>query len=78
MNAVVAKIYVLTRASSKTPNYTDSRTYAMGKVVGTIPVDSTTAQSTFTLGPYNDGYKRHVYTATVRLMNVSMRRDVPP
>ena len=27
---------------------------------------------------FNDAYKRHVYTETVRLNNVSMRREVPP
>jgi type IV pilus assembly protein PilW len=83
MNAVVAKVYVLVRATSKTPSYTDARTYPLGRVLASIPLGATSGtcdatQCDFTLGPYNDNYKRHVYTATVRLMNVAMRRDVPP
>jgi type IV pilus assembly protein PilW len=62
-NTVAVKVHVLVRASSTTPG----------------PVDTTkkyTIAGT-TLGPFNDAYKRHVYTQTVRLTNISMRREVP-
>jgi type IV pilus assembly protein PilW len=62
-NAVAIRIDALVRASSQTPGYTTGRTYRVG---GT------------TMGPFTDGYKRHVFSQTVRLNNVSMRREVPP
>jgi type IV pilus assembly protein PilW len=62
-NAVTAKVHVLVRAGTTTPGLIDSaKKYT---IAGT------------TLGPFNDGYKRHVYTQTVRLNNISMRREVP-
>lgn len=61
-NAVAAKIYVLARSKDKTPGYTDDKAYALGTV---------------SLGPFNDGYKRHVFQTTVRLSNVSGRRGTP-
>lgn len=62
MNTVAVKIYVLARATETTLGYTDSKTYTLG---------------TRTLGPYNDAYKRHVFSTTVRLQNVSARRETP-
>lgn len=61
-NAVVVKLYILARANAVSPGYTDSKTYALGST---------------TLGPYNDGFKRHVFSTTVRINNVSIRRDTP-
>ena len=61
-HVVAAKIYVLARADKTTPGYTDTKTYALG---------------TTTLGPFNDSYKRHVFTTTVRLNNISGRRETP-
>jgi len=63
MNAVAVKLYVLARADKVSPGYTDSKTYALGS----------TAPS-----PYNDGFKRHVFSTTVRIVNVSGRRETPP
>lgn len=62
-NAVAVTVGVLARASSATPGYVDGKSYS---IAGS------------SLGPYNDAYKRHVYAETVRLNNVSMRREVPP
>jgi type IV pilus assembly protein PilW len=62
-NTVAVTVGVLARASSATPGWTDGKTYT---VAGSV------------LGPFNDAYKRHVYTETVRLNNISMRREVPP
>lgn len=61
-NAVAAKIYILARNLETTPGYTDSKTYTLGAT---------------TLGPFNDGYKRHVFSTTVRLVNISSRRETP-
>ena len=61
-NAVTVKLYVLSRADKVSPGYTDTKTYALGST---------------TLGPYNDGFKRHVFSTTVRINNVSSRRETP-
>jgi prepilin-type N-terminal cleavage/methylation domain-containing protein len=61
-NVTAAKIYVLARSRETTPGYTDTKTYQLGST---------------TLGPFNDGYKRHVFETTVRLSNVAGRRETP-
>lgn len=61
-NAVAVKIYVLVRNEKQTPGYQDTKTYHLGSTP---------------LGPFNDGYKRHLFTQTVRLTNVSSRRETP-
>jgi type IV pilus assembly protein PilW len=63
VNAVAARIHLLARSAEVTPGYTDSKTYRLGNAV--------------TLGPFNDGFKRHVFTTTVRLVNPSGRRETP-
>jgi type IV pilus assembly protein PilW len=63
MNTTAVRIYVLARSREETPGYTDTKVYTLGTAPG--------------LGPYNDGFKRHVYTTTVRLPNVSGRRERP-
>ncbi len=63
MNVVGAKIYILARANEATAGYTDTKTYSMGSATG--------------IGPFNDSFKRHVFSTTVRLNNVSGRRDTP-
>lgn len=62
-NVVAVQIHVLARSSEATPGYSDTKTYAMG--------------SAGTMGPFNDGFKRHVFTTTVRLVNPSGRRETP-
>jgi type IV pilus assembly protein PilW len=61
-NTVAVKVYVLARAEKETPGYTDTKTYALGST---------------TLGPFNDHFKRHLYSRTIRLTNVSSRRETP-
>ena len=61
-NVVAVRIHVLARSLEATPGYTDSKTYTLG---GT------------TMGPFNDGFKRHVFSTTVRLVNPAGRRDTP-
>ena len=64
IDVVAAKIFVLVRSLDATPGYSDTKTYTLG-TTGT------------TLGPFNDGFKRHVYSTTVRMNNVSARRETP-
>lgn len=61
-NVVAVKLYVLARNRDITVGYTDTKTYVLGAT---------------TLGPFNDHYKRHVFSTTVRLTNVSARRETP-
>ncbi len=61
-DVVAVKLYVLARSLQTTPGHTDSKTYALGST---------------TLGPFNDGFKRHVFQTTVRLTNLSGRRETP-
>ena len=61
---VTAKLYLLARNPQKTPGYFDAKTYNLGLDFPAV-------------GPQNDGYKRHVYEAVVRLNNSSSRREVP-
>jgi type IV pilus assembly protein PilW len=64
-NAVAARIHVLAQALQPSTGYADLKTYHLG------------ASS---YGPYSGDaarYKRHVYTTTVRLNNVSGRRATP-
>lgn len=71
-NVVAAKVFILARNTSQTNGYTDTKTYCLGSL------DSTGACPTAaTFGPFNDRYKRHVYSAQVRLTNPSSRREIP-
>ena len=60
-NVVMVKLHLLARAESPSPGYTDSKRYQLGAEI---------------LGPFNDGYKRHVFSTTIRLNNISGRREV--
>ncbi len=62
-NVTSAKIYILARSREASPNYTDTKTYTLG--------------SAGAVGPFNDNFKRHVFTTTVRLPNISGRRMSP-
>lgn len=62
-NAVSARISMLVRNPELAFNFTDKAQYAVG--------------SLGTLGPFNDGYRRHVFAADVRLLNLSARRENP-
>ncbi|MHB1054093.1 MAG: PilW family protein [Thiobacillus sp.] len=61
-NVVAVRIHVLARSLEPTPGYADSKTYQLG---GT------------SMGPFIDGFKRHVFSTTVRLVNPAGRRDTP-
>ena len=67
-NIVSVKISLLARNTEPTKGYTDTKTYDLGKD------DKGIVQ---TKGPFLDGYKRHVYTKFVRLVNMAGRREIP-
>lgn len=59
---IAAKIYVLARNTEQSAAYTDNKTYDLG--LADVPAAG-------------DKYRRHVYSAAVRLMNISGRRERP-
>jgi type IV pilus assembly protein PilW len=63
-NTVAAKINVLTRNTTTTQGYVDSKTYTLG-----LNFDGTVN----TVGPFNDGYKRHAFESVVTLNNPAGR-----
>ena len=63
-NTVAAKVNILTRDLTPTQGYTDTKTYTLGLTAGG-------AANTF--GPFNDGFRRHVYYAVARLNNPASR-----
>ena len=62
-NVVTVRLHVLSRTSESSPGYVDQKTYDMG-AGGSV-------------GPFNDAFKRHVYTAVVRAVNPAGRRERP-
>lgn len=62
VNTVVVKAYLLVRELEPSAGYSSDKTYRL-------------AGATF--GPYGDAYKRHVYSTTIRLNNISGRRETP-
>lgn len=63
-NVVAVKVFLLVRAREASAGYTDGKTYQMGS----------TAASNVTPG---GSFKRHLFTNTVRLANVALRRETP-
>ena len=59
---IAAKVYVLTRNTLPTTGFVDNKTYALGSA--SVPAR-------------NDAFKRHVYAATVQLVNAAGRREIP-
>lgn len=57
---VTARIYVLAKNTQKSAGFTDNHIYKVGGN---------------TYGPYNDAYKRHLYTSLVRINNVAGRLE---
>jgi type IV pilus assembly protein PilW len=65
-NVTSVKISMLARNTDKSMTHNDTRTYVLGN-----KADNTSN----TVGPFNDKYKRHVYQATIRLTNAAGRRQ---
>jgi hypothetical protein len=72
-NVVAVKLYLLVRSRDRTPDHRDDRTYCLGErdADGGCPGENTIPAA-------NDNYKRHVFATSVRLTNVSARRETPP
>ena len=68
MNVVAVKLYVLVRNDVVTPGYSDTKSYCLQSVCAT---------ASDRMGPFIDGFKRHLFTQTIRLVNVSSRRETP-
>ncbi|HWU76119.1 MAG TPA: PilW family protein [Rhodanobacter sp.] len=61
-NVMTVRIHVLARNTEASAGWKDTRTYDMGLALGQV-------------GPFNDNYKRHVYSELVRLYNGSGQRE---
>jgi type IV pilus assembly protein PilW len=61
-NMMAVQVYLLARNVDILVGHTDTKTYTLG--------------SDGAVGPFNDSYKRHVYSAVVRLMNPAGRREL--
>lgn len=66
VNVTTVKLYVLVRSERPSPNHTDTKKYCLASSCSD-PADY--------MGPFNDRYKRHLFTQTIRLTNVAMRRE---
>lgn len=62
-NVTTARVHILARNTDTTGGWSDTRTYDLG-LAGTA-------------GPFNDSYKRHIYSAVARVVNASGRRETP-
>jgi type IV pilus assembly protein PilW len=71
-NVVAVKLYILARSDRSSPGYTDTKTYCLG-----TPDTDGSCPTASELGPFNDSFKRHVFSTTVRLNNISGRRETP-
>jgi type IV pilus assembly protein PilW len=61
-NMAAVRVHLLARNIASGVGYTDTKTYTLG--TGNV------------VGPFNDHFKRHAYTAVVRLMNPAGRREL--
>jgi type IV pilus assembly protein PilW len=66
LNVMTARIHLLSRSIDASPGHNDSKRYALGPQAD---------GSQLVVGPFNDGFKRHVYTMTIRMNNPAGRRE---
>ncbi|MET0660858.1 MAG: PilW family protein [Steroidobacteraceae bacterium] len=71
-NVVAVKLYVLARSRETSPGYTDTKQYCLGE-----PEADGSCSVANTIAAANDHYKRHVFTTSVRLNNISGLRETP-
>ena len=65
-NVTVVRVNLLTREIEPSPGYKDDKTYTLGfDAVG----------QPNTVGPFDDAYRRHVYSVTVVAKNIAGRRE---
>ncbi len=72
MNVVAVKLYVLARSREPSPGYTDNKVYCLGE-----PDPDGSCPTTNTIPAAHDNFKRHVFTTSMRLTNISGRRETP-
>lgn len=70
-NTVTVRIDLLVRNPTESSGFTDTKTYKLG-VDPNVPTNPQV-----TVGPFNDGYHRHVYTAETRVVNLAGRKENP-
>jgi type IV pilus assembly protein PilW len=66
-NVVAVRASVVSRTTEASSGFTDVRAYSMG----------TDGTATFSVGPFNDAFKRRAYTSTARLNSVAGNRERP-
>ena len=67
MNVVTVQFRLLARNLETSPGFTDTKTYHLGDDAAGDPIELTPA----------DGFRRHVYSGLVRVVNPAGRRDTP-
>lgn len=72
-NIVTARIDLLVRNPESSAGYTDTKTYALG----VDPVVNTNPLITIPATVLDQTYRRHVYSAEIRLVNLSSRKEIP-
>jgi len=72
-NIVTARIDMLVRNPEPSAGYTDTKTYALG----VDPVVNTNPSVTIPATILDQTYRRHVYSAEIRLVNLSSRKEIP-
>lgn len=72
-NIVTARIDMLVRNPEPSAGYTDTKTYALG----VDPTVNTNPAVTIPATSLNSAYRRHVYSAEIRLVNMSSRKEIP-
>ncbi|HZE61704.1 MAG TPA: PilW family protein [Burkholderiales bacterium] len=72
-NIVTARIDMLVRNPEPSAGFTDTKTYALG----VDPVVNTNPSVTIPATILNQAYRRHVYSAEIRLVNLSSRKEIP-
>ena len=72
-NVVTMRVDLLVRNPEPSASYTDSKTYALG-VDPTAPTSPAVSVAASTL---DTRYRRHVYNAEIRLVNMSSRKEIP-
>lgn len=63
-NVMAVRVHVLARQTDASAAWVDGRSYELGLGAGAV-------------GPFNDHYKRNVYSTVARLYNASGQREVP-
>ena len=64
IDVTAVKLYLVARTREVTPGYTDNKTYTLGSTTWAPPTGTA-------------NYKRHVFSSSVRLVNVAGRRETP-